>query len=369
MNKFINIAKKSIFNITPYIPGKPIEEVEREYKIKNIIKLASNENPLGPSKLAVNAIRKRLKNINLYPDSSVYYLRNSLSKYLKIPGDMLMFGNGSNELEQLIAETFVNPGEEVMFSELSFVVYPIVTEIVSGKAIIIPHKDLRHDIDRFIDRLSDKTKLVFLCNPNNPTGTIITKNEFEKFIKKVNSKTIVVLDEAYFEYAKCKEYPDGIQYLKKYPNLIVLRTFSKIYGLAGLRIGYGIADKDIINLIDRVRPPFNVNLLAQIAADAALKDKKHIKNTIKTNNAGKKFLYKWFKKLNVEYVETYANFIFVRFKYDSRQIFEKLLKKGVIIRPQFGNYARITIGTKEENLKLVKALKEIVKCQMPDARL
>jgi len=291
MNKFINIAKKSIFNITPYVPGKPIEEVEREYKIKNIIKLASNENPLGPSKLAINAMKKKLKDVNLYPDSSVYYLRNALSKYLKIPENMLMFGNGSNEIEQLIAEAFVNPGEEVLFSELSFVVYPIVTENVSGKAVIVPHRNFRHDIDGFIDRLSNKTKLVFLCNPNNPTGTIITKNEFKKFMSAVNSRTIVVLDEAYFEYARCKDYPDGIRYLKEYPNLIVLRTFSKIYGLAGLRIGYGIADKDIVNLIDRVRPPFNVNLLAQIAAVAALKDKTHMKNTIGINNAGKKFLY------------------------------------------------------------------------------
>lgn len=360
MNKFNNIAKKSILNITPYVPGKPIEEVERDYKIKNVIKLASNENPLGPSKLAISAIKKNLKNINFYPDSSVYYLRHSLSKYLNIPGDMFMFGNGSNELEQLIAEAFINPGDEVLFSELSFVVYPIVTEIASGKAVVVPHKNFRHDIDGFIERLSNKTKLVFLCNPNNPTGTIITRKEFKKFIKKINSSIIVVLDEAYFEYAVSPEYPDGIQYLKKQPNIIVLRTFSKIYGLAGLRIGYGIADRDIVDLIDRVRPPFNVNLLAQIAATAALKDKKHIKNTLKTNNSGKKFLYFWFKKLNIEFVETYANFIFVKFKYSSMEIFKKLLKKGVIIRPQPGNYARITIGTKEDNLKLIKELKNII---------
>ncbi len=362
MNKFINIAKMSIFNITPYVPGKPIEEVEREYKIKNIVKLASNENPLGPSKIAITAMKKKIKNVNLYPDSSVYYLRNSLSGYLKVPADMLMFGNGSNELEQLIAETFVNPGDEVLFSALSFVVYPIVTEIVSGRAVIVPHKNFRHNIDGFIDRLSDKTKLVFLCNPNNPTGTIITKKEFEKFMSRVNSRTIVVLDEAYFEYVRCSAYPDGIKYLKKYPNLIVLRTFSKIYGLAGLRIGYGIAHRDIVDLIDRVRPPFNVNLIAQYAAEAALKDKKHIKSTLKINNAGKKFLYHLFKKLNIDFIKTYANFIFVKFNCDSKEIFKNLLQKGVIIRPQQGNYARITIGTKKDNLKLATALKNIIKC-------
>ncbi|MCX8094253.1 MAG: histidinol-phosphate transaminase [Candidatus Goldbacteria bacterium] len=362
MNKFINIAKKSIFNINPYVPGKPIEEVEREYKIKNIIKLASNENPLGPSKLAIAAMKKKIKEVNLYPDSSVFYLRNTLSKYLNVPANMLMFGNGSNELEQLIAETFVNPGEEVLFSELSFVVYPIVTEIVSGHAVVVPHKNFKHDIDGFIDRLSDKTKLVFLCNPNNPTGTIITKKEFERFMKYVNHRIIVVLDEAYSEYARSPEYPNGIKYLKRYSNLIVLRTFSKIYGLAGLRIGYGIADKDIVDLIDRVRPPFNVNLLAQYAAEAALKDKKHIKNTLKTNNAGKKFLYRLFKRLNIDFIKTYANFIFVKFNRSSMEIFKKLLEKGVIIRPQQENYARITIGTKKDNLKLAKALKEIAEC-------
>ncbi|HPD18891.1 MAG TPA: histidinol-phosphate transaminase [Candidatus Goldiibacteriota bacterium] len=360
MNKFADVAKKSIFNITPYVPGKPIEEVEREYKVKNVVKLASNENPLGPSKKAINAVEKKLKDVNLYPDSSVYYLRNSLSKRLEISGDMLMFGNGSNELEQLLAEVFVNPGEEVLFSDLSFVVYPIVTEIVSGKAVIVPHKDFRHDIDGFIERMTNKTKLVFLCNPNNPTGTIITKNEFEKFMNSINHRTIVVLDEAYFEYVNCREFPDGVQYLKKYPNLIVLRTFSKVYGLAGLRIGYGIADRDIVDLIDRVRAPFNVSLPAQIAADAALKDKIHIKNTLKTNNDGKKFLYAWFKKLDVDFIETYANFIFVKFKCNSSEIFEKLLKKGIIIRPQRGNYARITIGTRKDNLKLINALKNII---------
>lgn len=360
MNKFEDSAKKSIFNIKAYIPGKPTEEVEREYKVKNIVKLASNENPLGPSNLAIKAIKKKLKDINFYPDSSVYYLRNSLSKHLKIPRDMLMFGNGSNELEQLIAETFVNPGDEVLFSDLSFIVYSIVTEIVSGKAVIVPHKDFKHDIDGFIDRLSNKTKLVFLCNPNNPTGTIITKDEMKKFMSKVNSRIIVVFDEAYFEYARSPQYPDGIQFLRQYPNIIVLRTFSKIYGLAGLRIGYGIADKDIIDLIDRVRPPFNVNLLAQIAADAALKDKTHIRNTLKTNNAGKRFLYTWFKKLNIDFVETYTNFIFVKFNSSSKEIFKKLLKKGIVIRPQHENFARITIGTKKDNLKLIKALKDII---------
>ncbi len=360
MENFSNVVKKSILNISPYIPGKPIEEVKREYGIKDIIKLASNENPLGPSKLAIKGIKKKLKELNLYPESSVYYLRKSLSEYLRVKEDMLMFGNGSNELEQLIAETFVEPGDEVMFSSLSFVVYSIVTDITGGIPIQVPHKNFRHDIDRFIEKLSEKTKLIFLCNPNNPTGTIITKDEFEKLMQNVSQKTIVVLDEAYFEYVEDKNYPDGIKYLPKYKNLIVLRTFSKIYGLAGLRIGYGIAAPDIVNFIERVRPPFNVNSLAQVAALYSLKDKEHVRKTIKVNNTGKKFLEKEFDKLKIEYIKSHANFIFVKFKYASKFVFEELLKKGIIIRPFFDNFARITIGTMEQNKRLIKELKKIL---------
>jgi histidinol-phosphate aminotransferase len=360
VGRFDGSAKKSILNISPYIPGKPIEEVEREHGIKNVIKLASNENPLGPSKLAVRAMRKKLGDVNLYPESGAYYLRKALAKKLKVNENMLVFGNGSNELLNLISEAFVEPGGEVMFSALSFVVYPIAADTVGGVQIQIPHKDFRHDIDGFIKRLSTRTKLVFICNPNNPTGAIITGSEFEKFMQAVPSNVIVALDEAYFEFVQDRDFPDGVKYLSKYPNLIVLRTFSKIYGLAGVRIGYGIADPDIIGLIERVRPPFNANLLAQFAAEAALKDKKHVAATIKNNEAGKEYLYSEFKKLGIKYVPTYANFIFVKFNSNSKVVFEALLKEGVIIRPQFDNFARITIGTMKQNIKLIKSLKVIL---------
>ncbi|HDT15193.1 MAG TPA: aminotransferase class I/II-fold pyridoxal phosphate-dependent enzyme, partial [Firmicutes bacterium] len=250
-------VKESIKNIIPYVPGKPVEEVKRELKLKDVVKLASNENPLGPSKKAVKAMQKALENINFYPESSVYYLREKLAKHLKVKPENLIFGNGSNELEQLIAEAFAGPGDEILFSALSFVVYPIVTNIAGASAVQVPHKNFEHDIDGFISRLSKKTKIVFLCNPNNPTGTIIKKDDFERFMKKVNSNTLVVLDEAYFEYAKSKEYPSGLNYIKKYENLIVLRTFSKVYGLAGARVGYGVCLPKIAEIIDRVRPPFN----------------------------------------------------------------------------------------------------------------
>ncbi len=361
MDNLKGSVKPSVLNINPYIPGKPIEEVQRELGIKSVIKLASNENPLGPSKKAVSAIKKSASKVNLYPDSACYKLRRALSKHLKTDPKNLIIGNGSNELEQLIAETFVRPGDEVMFSALSFVVYPIVTEIAGGIQIQIPHKNFRHDMEGFVKRLNGKTKLIFICNPNNPTGTIITKNEFESFMEKAAAsapKAIVVLDEAYFEYVDDKNYPDGTKYLAKYNNLIVLRTFSKIYGLAGVRIGYGITNPEIAGYIDRVRAPFNVSLIAQEAAVAALSDREHMKKTIRLNNASKKYLSSELQKLGIECTESHANFIFVKFKTSAKVMFDRLLKEGVIIRPQFENYARITTGTMKENMKLINAIKK-----------
>jgi histidinol-phosphate aminotransferase len=357
MNKFADSARKSVMHITPYIPGKPIEEVQREYGVRDVVKLASNENPLGPSRLAVKAISKKLGALNLYPESGAFYLRRALAKHLKIKENTLIFGNGSNELLHLIAEAFVSPGDEVMFSALSFVVYPIATDLAGGTAIQIPHKNFSHDIDGFIKRLSPGTKLIYICNPNNPTGTFISKEEFEKLMSAVSPKTIVALDEAYFEYVQDKNFPDGIKYLSKYPNLIVLRTFSKVYGLAGARIGYAAADPDIIEIIERIRAPFNASTPAQAGAEAALKDGAHIKKTLKTNSEGKSYLYSELKKLGIEFVPTQGNFIFVKFMSNCKVVFEELLKKGVIIRPQFDNYARITIGAMAENRKLIKALK------------
>ncbi len=360
MGKFDAIARKGVLNIKPYVPGKPIEEVQREYGIKDIVKLASNENPLGPSKLAVRAMSKKIKDVNLYPESGAFYLRAALAKKLKVAQNMLVFGNGSNEILNMIAGAFVNPGDEVMFSELSFVVYPIATDMAGGTAVVVPHRDFRHDADGFISRLTGRTKLIYICNPNNPTGTIITKPELEKLMSAVRQDTIVALDEAYFEFVSDKNFPDGMEYLKKYPNLIVLRTFAKIYGLAGIRIGYAAADPDIVGLIERIRPPFNANLVAQAGAEAALRDKRHVAATVRMNNAGKKYLYRELAKLGIECVPTQANFIFVKLKMRGGDLFAALLKKGVIIRPQHGNFARITIGTREQNARLIKALSQVL---------
>ncbi len=355
-NRFEKIARKSVLNIKPYVPGKPIEEVQRELGLKNVIKLASNENPLGPSKLAAKAARASIAGVNLYPEGSAYKLRNVLAEQLKVKPENLIFGNGSNELLNLIALAFVETGDEVIYSALSFVAYPIAVEGAGGTTVLIPHKQFRHDMEGFTKGLSLKTKLVFLCNPNNPTGAIITKKEVEAFLTKVPANVLVVLDEAYFEFVGDAEYPDGLTYIEKYPNVIVLRTFSKIYGLAGLRIGYGVAHQDIIEIVERVRPPFNTSIPAQAAALAALGDKAHLKKTVKTNNEGKKFLYAGFEKLGIKYVKTQGNFIFVEFKTNGKGVFEALLKRGVIIRPMYDNFGRITVGTMKENKKLIKAL-------------
>ncbi|MCE5299699.1 MAG: histidinol-phosphate transaminase [Spirochaetia bacterium] len=360
MGKFDNAANRGVMKIKPYIPGKPIEEVRREYGIKDIIKLASNENPMGPSKLAVRAMAKKLGEVSLYPESSAYNLRNALAMQLNIRKDMLVFGNGSNELLNMLAQAFVTPGDEVVFSTLSFTVYQSAADMTGGTAIMIPHKDFAHDIDGFIKRLSDRTKLVYLCNPNNPTGTIISKQDFEKFMEAVKPETIVALDEAYFEFVDDRNCPDGMQYLSKYPNLVVLRTFSKVYGLAGVRVGYAAADPEIISIIERVRASFNVNMPAQAAAEAALRDKAHVEKTLKNNNDGKKYLYAELEKLGIEYVPTNANFIFVKFPANCNVVFEALLKKGVIIRPQYDNYGRITIGTASQNKRLIAALKQVL---------
>ncbi len=357
---FEDVVKKSVLKINPYVPGKPIEEVEREFGIRNAVKLASNENPLGPSKAAVLAVIKKSAGVNIYPDGACYYLKKALAKKTGAVPEMISVGNGSNELEQIIAEAFVGPGDEVMFSELSFVVYPIVTHIAGGTPVVVPHRDFRHDIDGFIKRLTPKTKLVFLCNPNNPTGAIITKPELEKFMAAVSPKTIVALDEAYFEYASDSAYPDGLKYLSKHKNLIVLRTFSKIYGLAGLRIGYAVCDAEITGYIERVRAPFNANLLAQAAAVAALKDRKHVVKTIKVNNEGKKYLYAAFDRMGISHVKTNANFIFAKFDRPSAELNAQMLRRGVIIRPQQGSFARVTIGTMRQNRKLVSALEEML---------
>lgn len=351
----------NIKSITPYVPGKPIEELERELGISGSIKLASNENPLGPSPKAVAAIKKALEGLNRYPDGSGFYLSQSLAKFYGVDIAQIILGNGSNELIELVARTFVQPGDEVISADPSFVVYKMITQAAGGTNIVVPCKDYRHDLDAMAERITPKTKIVFIANPNNPTGTMNTKAEMDRFMGRVPDHVIVAVDEAYFEYVTHADYPDSLDYLNAGKNVLALRTFSKIYGLAGLRIGYGITTPQIAELMNKVRQPFNTNSLAQIGARAALADRKHVEKSSATNNEGKQFLYQSFGRLGVTYIPTETNFIFFETAFDGKEVYSTLLKQGVIIRPMGGKKLRVTIGLPDENKRFVAELEKIVK--------
>lgn len=357
------LCRKEILGMRPYIPGKPISDVKREYGLDKVVKLASNENPLGPSSSAKKAIIKAVDDLHLYPDGYVFNLRKKLSEKLNFEMKNFIFGDGTDEILECLFKAFVNNGDEVIFGDPSFVEYDRNTSLMGGTAIKISlTDDLRFDLKAIAKAITEKTKMIIICNPNNPTGTIVTKNELDKFMKGIPSNILIVFDEAYIEYASMnKDCPDSLDYQRKgLKNVITLRTFSKIYGLAGLRVGYGIADEEVIDLLERVRLPFNVTTLSQVGAMAALEDQDHIKNTIKVNEDGKSYLYSEFDKLGMNYIKTYTNFIFVDVKKTSSEIFVNLMKKGVIIRAMFGTYIRVTIGTEEENKFFIEKLKELV---------
>ncbi len=354
-------APNHISEIKPYIPGMPIEELERELGISGSVKLASNENPVGPSPLAIRALRKEIGELNRYPDGNCHYLRNALSDKLNIRRDQLIFGNGSNEIIELAVRTFLSPGDEAIMAHPSFVVYSTIVQAVKGKSIIVPLKDWRHDLNAMAAKITDKTRLIFIANPNNPTGTINTQDEIDSFMKQVPDDILVIIDEAYYEYVVSPDYPQSINYLKHNRDILILRTFSKICGLAGLRIGYGITTNLISTEMNKVRQPFNVNFLAQTAALAALNDDNHLEKSRKINERGKNYLYKELKKLGLRYIPTEANFIFIPFKNKiSAELYSSLLNKGIIIRPMGPEAARVTIGTPKENKLLIEALRKSI---------
>jgi len=357
------LARKGILGLSPYIPGKPIEDVKRELGLKEVIKLASNETSVGPSPLAVEAIKKEVENINLYPEATSKLLREKLAQKLNLGEDMIIVGNGADDVIDLIGMAFINEGDEVITCETTFPAYRTAVKIMGGKLILVKLKDFRFDLAEIVKRINEKTKMIFLCNPNNPTGTIITKEEVSAFMRKVPQDVIVVFDEAYYDYVEDKNYPNSLSYILEGKNVIVIRTFSKIAGIAGVRVGYAIAHQELISYLRRVVNPFTTNRLAQVAALASLDDEKHYKEVLKSNHEGKKYLYRELDKLEFLYVPTETNFIFVDVKKDSEVIFEKLLKKGVIIRPgkPYGcsNFIRVTIGTSYENKKFIQAIREI----------
>jgi histidinol-phosphate aminotransferase len=349
-----------IRSISPYVPGKPIEELERELGISGSIKLASNENPLGPSPRAVMAIKKAVDGLNRYPDGSGFYLSQALAKQLGVELGQVLLGNGSNELIELAVRTFVQPGDEVVSADPSFVVYRMITQAASGTNVIVPCRDMTHDLDAMADAITPRTKIVFIANPNNPTGTMNTKSEMGRFLARVPDHVLVCVDEAYYEYVTRADYPDSIDFLRDGKNVLALRTFSKIYGLAGLRIGYGITKPEIAELMNKVRQPFNTNSPGQIGALAALSDRKHVEKSVTLNNEGKQLLYREFDRLGVTYIPTEANFLLFETRFDGKDLYTGLLKKGVIIRPMGGKRLRVTIGLPEENRRFVAELEALL---------
>ena len=355
--------KPSINTIQPYQGGKPIEEVQRELGITNIIKLASNENPLGPSSLAVQAIAESASQVHLYPDGNAYYLKRDLAQHLSVSPESLILGNGSNDVLQLVAEAYLAPDDEVIYAAGAFVVYSLVTKLCSATAVVVPMVNDTHDLSAMAAAITDKTKIIFIANPNNPTGTMVTTDETAAFMEQVPEDVLVVFDEAYYEYVARSDYPQTLPYILDGRNFIITRTFSKIYGLAGLRIGYGIAPPALVETLNRVRQPFNCSLVGQAAARAALKDTDHVKKSQKSNTIGKAFLYKTFDDMGFRYIETEGNFIMLHVPQSGADITDALLRQGVIVRPMAGygypDAVRVTIGTQQENERLITALRAI----------
>ncbi|MGH7323320.1 MAG: histidinol-phosphate transaminase [Candidatus Rokuibacteriota bacterium] len=359
-----SLANEHILGIAPYEPGKPIEELERELGVSNAIKLASNENPLPPSDRVQRAVAAALSTLNRYPDGSAFYLRQALAKKHDVTAEQVILGNGSNELLELLVRTFLKPGDEAVVPHPSFVVYPMIVQAAGGIRVMVMLKDYRLDLEAMARAITPLTKMIFIANPNNPTATIVTADEVEQFMERVPERAIVVFDEAYYEFAQGPDFPETMAYVTDGRKVIVLRTFSKANSLAGLRVGYAIADADATALMNRIRQPFNVNSLAQVAALAALEDEPHVLECVRMIEAGRHFLYDEFKALGLRYVPSRANFILVDVGHNASDIYQQLLKHGVIVRPMtsFGmeSTLRLTVGTPEENRRLAKALRAVL---------
>lgn len=362
---FLPQPRPNIEKVTPYKPGKPVEQVVRELGLKGpVIKLASNENPLGPSPKALAALRKHLNQLHFYPEDTCFYLRKELAERFKVDYDSTIVGNGSVDLIYMACLAYLDPGDELIMSAGGFIAPRVATRVMNAQLIEVPTSDYRHDLNRMLSSISPRTKIIYLDNPINPLGTIVTKKELDAFMDQVPERVLVILDEAYAEYITSRDYPKGIDYYNKNKNILILRTFSKIHGLAGLRIGYGFAKPDIIQSLMKVRLPFNVSRAAQAAALAALNDTRHIQRSRRINETGKNLFYKELKQLKLFYLESYGNFVFINFAVDSQLVFEALQRRGVITRTlkeyNFPNALRVSIGREPENKRFIKALKEVL---------
>lgn len=368
MNNTDNIyrlAARGVQQLIPYKAGKPIEELERELGLTRIIKLASNENPLGPGEKALAAIQAALTELALYPDGSGFNLKQALARKYALDVGQITLGNGSNDILELVARAFLTPGLEAIFSQHAFAVYPIVTQAAGATAVVVPALNYGHDLDAMLRSVTEKTRLVFIANPNNPTGTLLNQASLDSFIDALPTSCVCVLDEAYFEFVSGAEAINSIDWLKKYPNLLITRTFSKAYGLAGLRVGYGLSSPQIADILNRVRQPFNNNALALAAAEAALLDDEHLRQTLAVNALGMQQLIEGFKNLGLEWIPSAGNFVLVDLKQPGQPVYEALLRKGVIVRPvgnyELPNHLRISIGTQTENQLFLQALTAVLK--------
>jgi histidinol-phosphate aminotransferase len=358
------LMRDCVEKLKPYPPGKPIEELERELGITGSIKLASNENPLGPSPKAVKAVTENLKNMHRYPDADAYYLREKLAGKFGLPINRIIVGNGADELIELVAKTFLSPGEEVIIPEHAFLLYETFALSFDGRAVIVPLSDFSVDLGAMIEAVTPRTKIVFINNPQNPTGKAITRDEISRFLDEFPSDVIVVLDEAYIEFSTDPDVGSGLEFLDSYPLLVVLRTFSKIYGLAGLRLGYGFASEAITESLNRVRQPFNVNSLAQVAGLAALDDDEFVEKSLALTKQGLAYLYGELDRLGLAYIPTQANFLIIKTPLGARETYERMLKQGVIIRPMdsYGleGYIRVNVGLPDENSRFIHTLESVI---------
>lgn len=364
---FTKVAVSGVQSLRPYQPGKPIDELAREFGLdpKSIIKLASNENPLGPSEKALQAIQAELLDLTRYPDGNGFDLKSALAAKMGVSLEQITLGNGSSDILEFIVKCFVSTGDEVVVSQHAFAIYGLVTKMMGGRVVQVPAKNWGHDLVAMAAAITDRTKIVFVTNPNNPTGTWNTKAQLEAFLESVPSHVIVLLDEAYFEYVDQADYPSGIDYLEAYPNLVVTRTFSKAYGLASLRVGYGVSSLQLADLMNRVRPPFNVDSLALAAAEACLKDEAYVRQSKELNDEGMAQLQAGFEQLNVNWIPSVGNFICFEVAGKADEINQGLLSRGVIVRPvanyEMPNHLRVSIGTRQENERFLLELKALLK--------
>ncbi|MBN1223833.1 MAG: histidinol-phosphate transaminase [Candidatus Aminicenantes bacterium] len=358
------LIKENVFKIEQYEPGKPVELLRRELGIEGeVCKLASNENPLGPSPLALEAITRTLEEGNFYPDNSCYALREKIGKRMGFPIRNIRIGNGSSELIYMAGMAILNPEDNIVMSEFAFVMGKLIAQIVGCRSVAVPLVDYRHDLDGLLAAIDENTKIVYIDMPMNPIGTSLTRAQFDRFMDEVPEDVLVICDEAYYEYADKDDYPHTLRLVKEGRNVLVLRTFSKLYGLAGFRVGYGFGREDIIDALRLVSLPFAVNKFAQIGAVAALDDKDHVEKTLEVTKAGKKYLYEKFDEMSVVYIPSETNFITVDVKTDAVDVCAALQKRGIIVRPlsmyDKPSYLRVSIGTMKQNEKFIDAFKAI----------